>query len=797
MKLLKAGAFLLICILFCVNGIKANHLTDSLPNVLHTRPDALFVHTDKHVYTNNEFIWFSAVLLNVASEVRPLHNLLCMVLIPADTRIPAVYQKFLMADGLSYGSVKLPDSIAPGEYKLVAYTNLIGKDSLPAAVFMQDITVHSITESNFIGACTIMEDAKGNQDLLITVRDKTTSAPVREAELLLWRGNSKMIKAKTDKDGICRQSLQQLQPSNASSVINVRIKYQDGLQYVQKILPAKEKDRTLAVHFYPEGGQLLSGVPCQIGWQSATDQGEPVGVKAVVYKNQTATDTIVTNEWGMGSFQLLPDAGAAYSVKVLNAPPGVGINSTGYTLPAVLNKGVNMRLQQGVANDSLRLRMYAAGYSTLRLAVHNFKTLFFEQTIPVHNPHTPVLLLLDSIPKGLAAVTILDEQDKPIAQRIFFAHYDNKAVVDIQPDQSTYKKRQKVTLTLRLTNKQQPDSGFAMISCVQANRVLNNRQQDIESFNFLEAPLQEGALLNRRYNNMTWLENLLLNSTGRKYTVQPDPPVFFSPAITGKVEASLGKIKKPVNVTVLGNQAGASVITTNASGHFEFKYDDLLVLQDKKLLISANVNKYTSNSVSIQDPFAALNRRLASVIDFRSIDAAKYAAYAQTIFVKEFGQSKQLATVTVTAKYSRDASIHKTVNECGDYICVFGYLNCRNHPLDPGNHAPVKGTRFRMNGGGFGIYAGCVVQADKKERALHYDGINIGAAFHPEDFSQKTGNSPEYLSTLYFSPVLVFDANGKAECSFYTSDITGRFRIAVNGMTHNNLFSATAYIEVK
>jgi hypothetical protein len=795
MKLLKAGSHLLVCILFCVPGVKANHFPDSIPNVLHTRPDALFVHTDKHVYTNNEFIWFSAALLYIKPETIALHSVLNMVLIPADTRIPAVHQKFLMAGGLSSGSVQLPDSIAPGEYKLVAYTNLIDQDSLPAAVFLQDLIVHAMQEANFIGACTILEDGKGKQELLITVRDKTTSAPVREAELLLWRGNSKMIKAKTNKQGVYRQSLSELEPTFAAPIVKVRIRHQNNCQFLQKTVPAREKERQLSLHFYPEGGPLLAGVPCHIGWQTRTGQGEPLAVKAVVYKNQAAIDTVVTNEWGMGRFFLLPDAGAVYSMKVLNAPQGIQVNTTGYTLPAVLNKGVHMHVLYGVAGDSLRLRIYAAGYAGLRMVVHNFKTVFFEQTVPVNNPHTQVLLLLDSVPKGLAAVTLLDEQDQPIAQRTFFAHYDNKALVEIKPDKTTYGKREKVTLTFQLTNNQAPDSGFAMVSCAQANRILQNRQQDIESFSFLEAPLQEGMLLNRRYSNRSWLEDLLLISSGQKYNVQPDTARFFSPVIKGKVIPALGRIKKPVNVTVLGNEAGASVITTDASGHFQFTYHDLLVMQDKKLLISASENKNTTHQIYVEDPFTAINTKLAAVIDFQSIDAAKYAEFAQTIFKRDLSQAKLLATVTVTAKSNKDGSLFG-INACGDYICMFGYLNCRNHIGEPGNRAPVEGTQFKLNGGGFGIYRGCITSPDEA-RARQFSGIYIGAPFHAEDLSEKISNNPEYISTLYFSPALVFDARGKAECSFYTSDITGRFRIAVNGMTRDNLFAATAYIDVK
>ena len=38
--------------------------------------DLLFVHTDKHIYTNNEFIWFSTWLLHCGNDSLPLHRFL-------------------------------------------------------------------------------------------------------------------------------------------------------------------------------------------------------------------------------------------------------------------------------------------------------------------------------------------------------------------------------------------------------------------------------------------------------------------------------------------------------------------------------------------------------------------------------------------------------------------------------------------------------------------------------------------------------------------------------------------------
>jgi hypothetical protein len=55
----------------------------------------------------------------------------------------------------------------------------------------------------------------------------------------------------------------------------------------------------------------------------------------------------------------------------------------------------------------------------------------------------------------------------------------------------------------------------------------------------------------------------------------------------------------------------------------------------------------------------------------------------------------------------------------------------------------------------------------------------------------------EFISTLYWEPAFFLNGNGTATCSFYTSDLAGRFRIVVNGRTNKDLFYGTALFEVK
>lgn len=62
-----------------------------------------------------------------------------------------------MAQGLAFGSLALPDIIPPGNYQLIASTNVLGPDSLPLAVYTQSITIKSITQQDFTATLSLID----------------------------------------------------------------------------------------------------------------------------------------------------------------------------------------------------------------------------------------------------------------------------------------------------------------------------------------------------------------------------------------------------------------------------------------------------------------------------------------------------------------------------------------------------------------------------------------------------------------------------------------------------------------
>jgi hypothetical protein len=800
--------FLLPCILFlCFEN--AFSQTDHIPSKMAsyasvTNIDQLFVHTDKHIYTNNEFIWFSAWMLRCGNDSLPLHRFLSLVLVPADQRTAVKQQKFAMGNGYSYGSFQLPDSISPGEYKLVACTNILGPDSLPLALFTQEISVKSIRQSEFVAAATLLEDTAGRKDLLITVRNKISGQPVRGAELSLWCGNSKVITAQTDRNGMYRQNLLVFTAASASpAIVITKVKHKGDVEYLQHRWPGAAVTRELEMKFYPEGGNLVSDVPCNIGWESKSNHGEPVTMRAVLFEDQKPIDTIKTDERGLGRFVLVPRVGVSYRVLPITRPAEMSLKKEAYVLPTVLTKGMTFSVPKAITGDSLRLNVFGNGYSQVNMVVHNFKTVFNQQTLAVKPGGMRVLLLLDEVPKGLTAITLLDSNNRPLAERLFFAHYNQKAVCTIKTDQKEYEKRQKVAVSFQLNNNQQPLAGFAAVSCAQANRFENSKHQDIESFYYLHTELQDAPVYRtgQGFSDPGYLENVLLVRGWRKYTWQEllaedhKPPVYFSPAIAGVVIPGDGyKIKKPVTINLLGGQNGVSFMTTDAKGHFQFSFDQLQVPQEKKLYLLIG-NRIEKNKATIQDPYLALNTKLASVIPFNKIDPDRYLQFAQDMVLEDLKKVKQLAVVTVTRSLRAD-SWHSATNACGDYVCSYNKLNCRGHVGDPGNRLPVKGQAYRLEGGGAIVYSGCGMEESNLESTREFEGIKLGKEFYVDDFSEASG-VPKYISTIYWSPMLTFDKDGKATASFYTSDIAGRYRIVINGVAGDKFFYATSFIDVK
>ena len=202
--------------------------------------------------------------------------------------------------------------------------------------------------------------------------------------------------------------------------------------------PVPLATRRLVVEFFPEGGDLVAGVPNRVYVRATTATGKPADLTGSL-SDGTAVETLTDADrpgvnQGMGVFTYTPAAGRA-DFLALASPAGIEPPTPqGFPLPAVKPTGVVLSVPDGVSRpgDPLRVRLTAVGtakravvvgaYTRGRAMAHARATLEPGKLVEVALDFGPAKL------GGVTRVTVFDEPSadadraelKPVAERLVF-----------------------------------------------------------------------------------------------------------------------------------------------------------------------------------------------------------------------------------------------------------------------------------------------------------------------------------------------------------------------------------------
>lgn len=762
----------------------------------------LYVHFDKTVYTNNEDIWFTVYLLNCPSPEK--HTTLSVALINDVDRKIAMEELFLINDGLSFGHLTLPDTIAPGNYHLLVYSNVLDKAGKPADVFSQPLTVKTTRSSGFSASVKLVDtirDSHGNLTAIVRVDSKNIN--IKPSADIEYSFGKKTNKAKTNPFGEYAINI----PAEAGNLLRITVRKGTDLQFLNLHLPVF---RGLPrIRFFPEGGNMIANIDNIIGWEARSSTGEYLKMTGVLYQNNRAIDTIETNYYGIGKFKLSPQKNSSYSFKIVKSGSFAGIKDTVYNLPQALPAGPVMHVVNVLAGDTLTLQLKSTNKQKVSLVLHNFKNIIAYKELKTEPVGYQVKFVLTEAPKGLATITLLDSIGRPLAERLFFAHYRQQESISLQTDKSEYSTREKVNLKLHLNSLE--GGGMVSIACVQENRVENDKQTDITTYTYLKHDLQElpADPLGKNYDNPEYIKDILLVKGWRRYTwadmvntaardtINGYPSATFSGVIT-KTEKPL---KKSTTLTLIGGRNIRS-INTGGTGTFEIPENNLLTEPGKKVMLMV-ADKYPELfEIAYTNPYKKRNQNLADNI---SIDQAKLARETNTNSQTIPGFEKAIALREVVIKDKTTDNIygikwHADEGTCDDYVCLYNFLNCSAHKKGyTGTTIPIIGTTYSSERYGNIVYKGCILskKAAEPKYKISIAGINLPKEFYPIDSTMVTAPEPQYVSTIYWNYGVKLKPNEDVNLSFYTGDITGRFRIIVQGAGENDVFTNQLNFTVK
>ncbi|MCO5947036.1 hypothetical protein [Mucilaginibacter flavidus] len=692
----------------------ANDTLKGLINVTLTNQTAkLFVHYDKTVYLPSENIWFTAYLLNT-DALRSSGDILSVAIIKNTDHTIAVQKKFVITGAASSGGILVPDSIATGDYSVLAYTNHFVKGK-PDAIFTQRIAIKRIEQP-----------------------DTKTKSQLVQAPALTRTDSAK-----------------------------------------------------ISIKFYPEGGNLVANLPQFVGWEAKDSAGALLKLKAVLLKDGEFIDTVETSAFGMGRFFIRPKPGSSYALKT------IGFDNKGqFSLPAAMEQGAVITLSSAIARDTLAFKVAGTLNGKVHVVIHNNQQVFYALTNIELKKHGVFKVALDSLPRGLATITVYNENLQPCAERVFFAHYDKAAALQIVADQAKYGKRKKVILHLTF-NSSTSKQGLVSVACVRTNRIDRKNFNDIESFAYLESSINNLAFSFDNRNSTEkkkYLEDVLLVHGWRRY-IEDTPQQNYHQNDTsfrfhGIVTIHNKPLKKPKMLMFFGDSVTRPILT-DSIGRFEMATTDLLTHRDKKLTIMATGDDAENFLIRLVDPYGPLNQNIAKSLPAYSISAPlKMSDQNDEISILE----NRILLKQVTIKGSKGDEYGTGPNKCGDYVCRYNYLNCPSFGHNRDSHPPVKGEVYLVPGGGTTMYQGCQPQPAK---GTHFDGINIKKEFYPYGESDIILSEPLYENTLLWKNQLQLDENKGTILSFYTGDIKAGFTVIAQGITDNGVLFDEQHFEVE
>ncbi|HEY8930103.1 MAG TPA: hypothetical protein VIM55_12970, partial [Mucilaginibacter sp.] len=361
------------------------------------------------------------------------------------------------------------------------------------------------------------------------------------------------------------------------------------------------------VQFLPEGGSVVTDNYSRMAFKAIGTDGLGKDIKGTI-TNDEGKEVIAfaSAHLGMGSFNIVPQAGKSYkanvvfadgTTKTIELPRAL---TTGYTL-SVNNTDpdtIRLRVAAGIASSLDKLSIIAQSGGTVYFAAENQQSggKFFSAAIPKSR-----------FPVGIVQFTLFSPAGEPLNERLVFINRENGVRLKLSAKE-IYATRGKVKLDLTAINKDnRPATGSFSVavtneSLVKADTVNENTiisdllltselkgtvEQPTYYFDKITEKTQadlDNLMLTQGYRHFDWKHVLDEKEQAVKYPAEKD----FS--ISGRV-SKWGKPVMNAAVKLFSNKGGTFMLDTLTDKDGRFAFKNLVFGDSTKFVVQAKVAK--------------------------------------------------------------------------------------------------------------------------------------------------------------------------------------------------------------
>ncbi len=692
----------------------------------HYAPEKVYLQFDRSFFEPGEAIWFNAFVrdANSLKASGKSEILYAELLAPNGSVLNKI--TLLAKGGTAAGDFQL-DATAPGGiYKIKAYTNWQRNTD---DAFERDIQVQASVLPRLRMELEFQRKAYGPGDRVEAKLNLNTLANEalarQEFTALASLDGQRITEVKGTTDGGGRALIKFDLPKDLATndgLLNVLIAYNGQTESISRSLPIVLNK--IYLQFLPEGGDMVAGLPSSVAFKALDEFGKPADVEGKIFNSKgVEISTFRSFHQGMGAFDFTPATGEAYSAR-LTKPEGI---KEVFQLPEAMPRGFSLKVMPPLASDTLQVEISSTEDEALNLALVSRGDIYFSQTLrPVAGTHL-VKIPTAALPIGVAQVTLFDSKEIPRAERLVFLNPDKKLKVEIKTDKEQYLPREKVQMSVKVTDERGlPMPGQYSLAVVDDNLLTfaDDKQGHILSHLLLESELAGEVEEPNFYfdpkekhpekNQLLALDYLMMTQGWRRFSWEDllwERPVAME--IEGERAVTKGRVvdymNRPIPGIVVKVDGTKQFSTTDADGYFMLD----TLFSNLRFVLEMNNKRQAMMPYAIVDGYRPIiktginynpqNPQLSAVI-LKEVGKAGYASIQGTLKDSDNGQTIIFGTVAVYKDgvlYSgteTDLDGYYSLSELdpGKYDLVFSYTGYNESKVE--NVFVNPGKAYQLNG---------------------------------------------------------------------------------------------------
>jgi len=367
------------------------------------------------------------------------------------------------------------------------------------------------------------------------------------------------------------------------------------------------------IQFFPEGGDLVTGLPGKVGFRIADRQGRNLNATGrIVDETGHTVQTFAPLRFGLGHFDFQPEPGHQYTAQVR-------IGDTVISQPLRQPLGAGFTLSVTDSADSrliVRVRKRGVSDKVVYLLVQNRGRVTHTAALELQDRETTLLLDKSALGEGVLHLTLFDGLGRPLAERLAFVYPTHRLGIVAVADSTVYDTRSKVTVSVATDL-----TASLSMSVALSDSLSGASAEDIASYLWLRSDLKGDIASPGYYFDSTKadraeaLDNLLLTQGWSRWRWQDVlfgrlPEVRFLPEYEGHQVTGVVFDKQtdrpaagiPVFVSLPGKAFRFGAALSDSAGRVVFNLEDFyggneVVLQ----LGKAYNNRYRFD---MDDPFS-------------------------------------------------------------------------------------------------------------------------------------------------------------------------------------------------